>query len=144
VFRPIEIFLIPFSLLWGGFAVVWNAGVWKTDADLSFKLFGLPFLIAGLYVTVGRFLIDMLVRRATTYFVTNKRVLIARGSKLKSLDIKRCPLWSWTSELMDGERYDLVRRPGCSVERTTLACGNLCSIPRHNSSAYRTPAHCTI
>jgi hypothetical protein len=59
VFRPIEIFLIPFSLLWGGFAVVWNAGVWKTDADLSFKLFGLPFLIAGLYVTVGRFVANV-------------------------------------------------------------------------------------
>lgn len=91
VLRPIEIFLIPFSLLWGGFAIFWNAGVWKTDADLSFRLFGIPFLIAGLYVTVGRFLIDILIRRATTYFVTNRRILIARRSKLKSLDIKRLP-----------------------------------------------------
>lgn len=94
VFRPIEAFLIPFSLAWAGFAVFWNANVWATDADLSFKLFGLPFLIAGLYVTVGRFLIDMRIRQSTTYFVTNKRVLISRGaggSRLKSLDIKRLP-----------------------------------------------------
>lgn len=86
-----EIFLIPFSLLWGGFAVFWNANVWTTDAAPFFKVFGLPFLIVGLYVTVGRFFIDMRLRKATTYFVTNKRVLIARGSNLKSLDIKRLP-----------------------------------------------------
>ena len=91
VLRPIEAFLIPFSLLWGGFAVFWNASVWTTGADLSFKLFGLPFLIAGLYVTVGRFLVDMRIRKTTAYFVTNKRVLIARGPKLKSLDIRRLP-----------------------------------------------------
>jgi hypothetical protein len=94
VLRPIEAFLIPFSLLWGGFTVFWNAGVWTTGADLLFKLFGLPFLIAGLYITVGRFLIDMHIRKSTTYFVTNRRVLIARGQtglKLKSLDIKRLP-----------------------------------------------------
>jgi hypothetical protein len=103
VLRPIEAFLIPFSLMWGGFAAFWNASVWATGADLSFKLFGLPFLIAGLYITVGRFLLDMLIRNNTTYFVTNKRVLIARGasrSNLKSLDIKRLP------SLEFDERFD--------------------------------------
>lgn len=91
VFRPIEMFLVPFSLLWGGFALFLNVDIWKTDADLSSRLFELLFLIAGLYVTFGRFLIDMRIRRATKYFVTNKRVLIARGSKSKSLDIKHLP-----------------------------------------------------
>ncbi|WP_267380576.1 MULTISPECIES: hypothetical protein [unclassified Sphingomonas] len=94
VLRPIEVFLIPFSLVWGGFALFWNTSVWTTNADLSFKLFGLPFLIAGLYVTVGRFFVDIYLRKRTAYFVTNKRVLIARGangSSVKSLDINRLP-----------------------------------------------------
>lgn len=94
ILRPIEAFLIPFSLVWGGFALFWNASVWTTDAELSFKIFGLPFLIVGLYVTVGRFLLDMYIRKKTTYFVTDKRILIAKspnGSKLRSLDIKRLP-----------------------------------------------------
>jgi hypothetical protein len=94
VLRPIEAFLIPFSLLWGGFAASWNASVWASSAELSFKLFGLPFLLAGLYVTVGRFLIDMRLRDSMTYFISNKRILIARGagkSNLRSLDIKRLP-----------------------------------------------------
>lgn len=94
ILRPIEVFLIPFSLLWGGFALFWNASVWTTDAELSFKLFGLPFLIAGVYVTVGRFLVDISLRKKIAYFVTNKRVLIKKrsgGSGTKSLDITRLP-----------------------------------------------------
>lgn len=94
VLRPIELFLIPFSLLWAGFAIFWNVSVWTSGADLSFQLFGLPFLIVGLYATFGRFLIDIYLRQGTTYFVTNKRILIARGAggmKVKSLDITRLP-----------------------------------------------------
>ncbi len=93
IFRPIEVFLIPFSLLWGGFALFWNVSAWTT-ADLSFNLFGLPFLIAGLYITFGRFLIDISLRKNLAYFVTNKRILVERrssGSNTKSLDIKRLP-----------------------------------------------------
>lgn len=95
--RPIEAFLIPFSLLWGGFAVFWNVQVWSTGQDvaaLPFKLFGLPFLIGGLYVTFGRFLLDMQIRRRLRYAVTDRRILIyrsGRSSTSKSIDIKRLP-----------------------------------------------------
>ncbi len=96
VLRPIEAFLIPFSLLWGGFAVFWNVGVWTTDqkiSDFPFKLFGLPFLVAGLYFTFGRFLVDMRMRRNLRYAVTDRRVLIFKRntSMSKSIDIKRIP-----------------------------------------------------
>lgn len=97
IFRPIEAFLIPFSLLWGGFAVFWNVSVWFADqlvSDLPFKLFGLPFLIAGLYITFGRFWIDRQLRRRLRYAVTNRRILIykhSRNSISKSLDINRLP-----------------------------------------------------
>lgn len=97
ILRPIEAFLIPFSLLWGGFAVFWNASVWMVDqnsAALPFKLFGLPFLIAGLYITFGRFLVDAAIRKRLRYAVTNRRILIyedGRGSTVKSVDIHRLP-----------------------------------------------------
>jgi hypothetical protein len=96
ILRPIETFLIPLSLLWGGFAVFWNVGVWSADQngpDLIFKLFGMPFLIAGLYITVGRFLLDIRMRRYLQYAVTDQRILIYRqgNSASKSLDIKRLP-----------------------------------------------------
>jgi hypothetical protein len=92
--RPADVFMIPFSLCWGGFALMWNVTVWKGDAPIDFKLFGLPFLIIGAYVTVGRFLIDAMARRHIIYAVTNKRVLIERKFLLrtiKSLDINRLP-----------------------------------------------------
>jgi len=97
ILRPIEAFLIPFSLLWGGFAVFWNVGVWSTDqavSDLPFKLFGLPFLFASLYITFGRFLIDMRLRRYLRYAVTDRRILIYKlggNATSKSVDIKRLP-----------------------------------------------------
>ena len=92
ILRPIETFLIPFSLLWGGFALFWNIAVWRAPTDdISFKLFGLPFLVAGLYITVGRFAVDIAKRRSLRYRVTNQRILISSGRSTKSLDIKRLP-----------------------------------------------------
>src|SRR4051794_38568075 len=77
-FTPADGLLIPFSLFWAGFAVFWNVQVWATNAPVSFKLFGLPFLIISVYVTVGRFWVDASVRQHQSYAVTNKRILIRR------------------------------------------------------------------
>jgi hypothetical protein len=63
ILRPIEFFLIPFSLFWGGFAFFWNIEAAQGSADLGFQLFGLPFLAMGLYITFGRFLLDIYLRR---------------------------------------------------------------------------------
>jgi len=95
ILRPIELFLIPFSLLWGGFALFWNIGVWTIGpgGDLPFKLFGVPFLLAGLYLIVGRFWLDAHLRSGFRYVVTDRRILILKegGSTTKSVDIKRLP-----------------------------------------------------
>ncbi len=95
VLRPSEFFLIPFSLLWGGFAIFWNVSVWSIPGagpDIPFKLFGLPILLAGLYIIAGRFLVDLWLRARTSYCVTDRRVLIRRAfGGTTSLDIKRLP-----------------------------------------------------
>jgi hypothetical protein len=91
--------LIPFSLMWGGFAIFWNVGVWSfpdngENVDWFFRLWGLPFLIVGLYLIVGRFFHDAALRKRQFLAVTDQRVLILRRSssaKITSLDIHRLP-----------------------------------------------------
>ncbi|WP_156340033.1 PH domain-containing protein [Sphingomonas sp. Leaf17] len=93
--RPIEWLLIPFSLLWGGFMVFWNITAWTADAPTEFTLFGVPFLVVGVYVVAGRFLHDMWLRRRTRYAVTDQRILIRRqglGGSMRSLDIRNLPM----------------------------------------------------
>jgi hypothetical protein len=94
--RPADSFLIPFSLLWAGFALVWNIAVWTFPSsgeqpDLLFKLFGLPFLIIGIYMIVGRFIHDAAIRKAIRYAVTDQRALFLRRSKFSSLELSRLP-----------------------------------------------------
>jgi len=94
-----DTFLIPFSLMWGGFAILWNALVWLAPFDGNsgddpgwfFKLWGLPFLVIGLYLMAGRFFHDARIRKKLFYAVTNQRILVLRGSKITSLDIHRLP-----------------------------------------------------
>lgn len=95
VLHASDALLIPFSLLWTAFAIVWNLAVWLTpeadEIDLPFKLFGLFFVAIGLYFVFGRFIHDSAMRRKIAYAVTDQRVLVLRGSRFTSLDLRRLP-----------------------------------------------------
>lgn len=87
--------MIPFSLFWCGFVVFWEWGAMHAaDTMPWFPLFGIPFILVGLYALAGRFLFDVWIRSATQYAVTNQRILILRTSpifKFTSLAIDRLP-----------------------------------------------------
>jgi hypothetical protein len=90
MFRAHDVFLIPFTLLWLGFALFWEAsvlGMWSDrprSPPLFFPLFGLVFVCIGLYMAFGRFVWDALVRRGTLYALTNRRAIILTRSPFKS------------------------------------------------------------
>ncbi len=85
VFRTIDWFMIPFSLLWGGFAIVWEFIAITAGAPLFFALFGLPFVLVGLFLIVGRFAWDARRRKHTLYALTNKRLISRTGVKTHNI-----------------------------------------------------------
>jgi hypothetical protein len=98
-------FLIPFSLIWGGFAIFWELGVAKaTKAPAFFPLFGIPFVLVGLYLIFGRFIVDAWARQNMEYAVTSKRILISRSApfgKFIALNLHQLPAINLT-ETRDG------------------------------------------
>lgn len=85
LFRPSDWFMIPFSLVWGGFAIFWETVVIGRGAPFFFALCGIPFVLAGLYLIFGRFIYDAWARSRTRYGVSNQRVLIRKGGLSKSV-----------------------------------------------------------
>jgi hypothetical protein len=102
--RPHDALMIPFSLMWGGFAFFWEAmalamtfgvGFATRDAGAGammvlFPLWGIPFCVVGAYMIFGRFFADARIRARTLYGLTPSRVVIVSG--LFSSQIRSIPL----------------------------------------------------
>jgi hypothetical protein len=93
IFHSEDWYLLPFSLLWGGFAIFWEAEVagltgGKVGSGHPWAfgtLFGLVFVVIGQYLIWGRFVMDAWLKHRTYYAVTDRRVLfLQEGFKRQS------------------------------------------------------------
>jgi len=88
-------YLIPFSLLWGGFAFFWEFMAVRGGAPLFFAIWGVPFVLVGAYLIFGRLLVARREAMNTAYAITDRRVLILSGAfrrSFTSIELGQLPL----------------------------------------------------
>jgi hypothetical protein len=89
LFSPRDGFLVPFSILWCGFAIFWEVGVLTTGAPWFFALFGGVFVLIGLHLVVGRFFVKRHRKRTEAFAVTDRRAFITNGRGSQETDVRR-------------------------------------------------------
>ena len=111
IFHSDDWAMVPFSLLWGGFAIFWEAGVlgyWGNgprsgSPSLFMAIWGIPFIVMGQYMTWGRFLYDAWLKRRTYYAVTNRRVLVLQEAWKRKMN------WMYLEAIPTIEREGTMR-----------------------------------
>lgn len=84
LFSSADVFLIPFSLLWGGFAIYWEYQAITGSETPMFALFGIPFVLVGLYMIFGRFIYKARRKRTTVYGLTDSRAIVSTSDRSSS------------------------------------------------------------
>jgi len=82
-------FFLAFALFWIGMAASMNGG---SGMEAVFPLFGVPFVLIGLWLVAGHWFFDAYKRKHSRYALTNKRALIARtvyGRRMERYPIER-------------------------------------------------------
>ena len=100
-----DVFLIPFSLLWTGFAIFWEITAVRSGAGTFFSIWGFAFVLIGLYFVVGRFIGDAWQRGQTAYGLTDQRAVIISRSLGGGRQVKTLPLRTLSEVSLD-ERPD--------------------------------------
>jgi hypothetical protein len=94
--RASDLFFVPFSIVWASGAMIAVFSMTRRPPAAGapvpfFYLFALLFAVVAVYITVGRFMVDIWLRARTAYAVTDQRVIITSGligQSVKSLNLR--------------------------------------------------------
>ncbi|KAA2255373.1 hypothetical protein F0L68_28640 [Solihabitans fulvus] len=75
VFDAGDILAVLLGLVWFVFAIFWTTTAAQGGAPAWFLLWGVVFMLMGLYMAAGRLLVRWLSLRSTNYTVTNLRLI---------------------------------------------------------------------
>jgi hypothetical protein len=144
IFHSDDWYVVPFSLLWGGFAIFWEAsvlGYWgkgprSGGPALFMAIWGIPFIVMGQYMIWGRFLYDAWLKRRTYFAVTNRRVLtVQEGWKRKasSMYLEAIPSiereGTATGTLWFGTKYPIFTGRGSGKKTRSMSRFSLGEVP---------------
>lgn len=90
-FTSRDLVMIPFSLFWLAFALFWEFSVITSTSSLFMAIWGLPFVGVGIYLLFGRFIQSICLRNKTFYIITNKKLIIRSGGKIKLYQAEDIP-----------------------------------------------------
>lgn len=91
-FAPADAFLVPFSVMWCGFFLFFEVDALRSGGQRFFVLWGVPFVVAGIYFVYGRFVYKRRLKLRTAYGVTSNRALVALGdTSLHDSPLKHVP-----------------------------------------------------
>ena len=82
IFDVADLVLVPLSVIWCSFVVVWEASAIHSRVIFA-VLWGIPFFLYGIYLLVGRLVVRFMRLRSTRYAVTDRRVIEISDSPLK-------------------------------------------------------------
>jgi hypothetical protein len=114
--RPSDWVALPIGLALLALAVAFTIGVGRAGAEPLFALTGLPFVLAGLHLSLGRLVWDAHGRAHSRYALTDRRVLIARARAGRSfLEFPVTP--ALAAEYREGAEPSILLDPDQGTER---------------------------
>ena len=91
IIRKADFALIPFSFAWCGFALFWEYNAIVHGAPIFMALFGVPFVIIGLYISVGRLIMRGIIMKRTAYVITTQKILRRQNTKIDMQNLDSLP-----------------------------------------------------
>ena len=82
-------FLIPFSLLWCGIVMFTMVPGTLAEGPSFALVLSSVFVLIGLHMLVGRFLVKRHRKRTEVYAVTDRRVFVTKGRSTRETDVRR-------------------------------------------------------